>query len=92
MQHETFNVHAHFVPQTIVKLFTAAKLEPAKECDVVHANTRASNRSTKEVGRNVLATPVVCPRKTRFDKARVNRVNDIGGGDNGAGRQHFDCQ
>ena len=90
LQHETFDVHAHFAPQTVIKFFTTAKLEPAKERDVVHANTGTRNGSTKEVRRNVLAAPVVCPRKARFDKARVNRVHDVTRANNSAGRQHFD--
>ena len=28
LQHEAFDVHAHFVPQTVVQLFAATELEP----------------------------------------------------------------
>ena len=77
MQHETFDVHAHFIPQAVIQLLATAVLEPAQERDVIETYTGTRNRRAEQVSRNVLATPIVCPGKTTFNEPRVDGINDV---------------
>ena len=90
LQHESFDVHAHFIPQAVIQLLATAVLKPAQERDVIESYTGTRNRRAEQVSRNVLATPIMCPGKATFNEPRVDGIHDVSWPNNSACRQNFD--
>ena len=90
LEHQPLDIHAHFVPQLVVELASAAEHKPGDPGDVVDAESGAGGGGAEEGCGGVLARPVVGPGEAALHQPFVDGVQRFAGADDGAGGQDFD--